>query len=170
MLFNLGLLVGGVLVIGFMLGIALGSDTLEWRGFGALGMLTGLAVILVGLYPVDDFDPHMIAAIAAFAGIALLAAWFAGWVIAGDAPYPRGLGVLAVWVVIAMVAFLAFPNLVQPEHPFAEGSDPTPLPRPDVWLAALLEWVVIGSALAWIALPAWHDQSRTIGATKEARA
>ena len=59
-LFNLGLLVGGVLVIGFMLSIALGSDSQAGRVFGVLGMLTGFAVILVGLFPVDDFDALLI--------------------------------------------------------------------------------------------------------------
>ena len=169
-LFNLGLLVGGVLVIGFMLSIALGSDSQAGRVFGVLGMLTGFAVILVGLFPVDDFDAHKVAAILTFGGIALLAAWFAGWVFAGDAPYPRVLGALAVWLVFAMVAFLALPNLLQPEHTFAVEFDPTPPPRPVVWVAALLEWVVISSALVWIALLAWHERSRTIKATRETRA
>ncbi len=33
-------------------------------------------------------------------------------------------------------------------------------PRPGVWLDSALEWLVIGSAWAWLVLLAWHDRSQ----------
>lgn len=160
-LFNIGSITGGALIALYMLGIVLRSASAAGRAFGILGVLTGLAVMSIGLFPMDDIDGHLVATLCTFGGITLAAGWFAGWVFGGSAPYPRWLGALAAWVVVAMIVFVVMPSLLQPEWTFAMQFEADQPPRPDIWLAALLEWLVIGSALGWLALVAWHDRGDT---------
>ena len=62
-----------------------------------------------------------------------------------------------------MVAFLVLPGIVQPEYTFQVEFDPDPPPRPDIWLAAALEWVVLISALVWIAVLSRPTPRRSYG-------
>ena len=64
-----------------------------------------------------------------------------------------------VGFLVAVVAFLFLPRMLQPEYRF-EMDFSEDLPRPDVLLNSLLEWIVIGSAWTWIALLALYDRGR----------
>ena len=149
--FNAALIVGGLLVAVSMLGLLLMARSGAARVAAGLGVAAGIAFASVGVFPVDDFDSHKLAASAAFISVTLAAAASSWWVVRGEPGYPRSLAVLSAVVVVAMVAFLILPGILQPEYTFQVEFDPHPPPRPDIWLAAALEWAVLISALTWIA-------------------
>jgi hypothetical membrane protein len=157
--FNAALITGGILIALFMAGRLLATTDRSGRGFGLLGVVAGLSMALVGVFPVDLIEGHLVAAMLAFVSILVAAIWFAVWVFHGSAPYPRALGWFAVWIIVATVAFLVVPGIVQPEYTFSMEFEADPPPRPDVWLAPILEWTVIASAWIWIGLLAWHHRS-----------
>ncbi len=161
--FDLGLIVGGVSIGLYMVSITLRGSSWSERGFGLLGLVASVAMVLVGLFPVDDLEPHVRAATMAFLLILVVAAWFAVWCLRGSAPYPAVYGWLAVAIVVLVIVFLLLTGLVQPDYHF-EMEFNEELPRPDVLLNSLLEWIVIAAAWAWIAALAMYDRGhRTRG-------
>ena len=157
-LFNAALVAGGLLIALFMLGLALDARDRGGRGFGLLGTLAGVAMALVGLFPVDAIESHLLAAALAFLAILVTSAWFVLWLFRGAAPYPRWLGWFAVWIAIAVVALMVLPAVVQPDYTFSMEFEAEPPPRPDIRLASILEWIVVASAWTWIAALAWHHR------------
>jgi hypothetical protein len=164
LLFNISLVVSGLLIGLFMLSITARSASLTGRGFGLLGTVAALAMACVGLFPVDDLERHIIVAAIAFVLILVAGVWFAVWVFRGSAPYPHWLGWFALWVATAMVAFFLLPAILQPGLTF-EMEFTAATPRPDFLLDSLLEWIAVGSAWAWVAALAWNDRLQHKGDT-----
>ena len=159
--FNAALIIGGLLIAVSMLGLGLQAGSHAGRLSASLGVAAGIAFASVGLFPADDFDSHKAAASAAFILVTLAAASFSWWIGRGGSGYSPSLAVLSVLVVAAMVAFLVLPGIVQPEYTFEVEFDPDPPPRPDIWLAAALEWAVLVTALVWIAMLSYLTPKRS---------
>jgi hypothetical membrane protein len=75
--FNAALITGGILIALYMAGRALAAADRGGRGFGYLGVVAGLSTALVGVFPVDFIEGHLVAAMLAFASILVAAIWFA---------------------------------------------------------------------------------------------
>jgi hypothetical membrane protein len=89
--FNTALIAGGILIALYMAGRALAAADRGGRGFGILGVVAGLSMALVGVFPVHFIEGHLVAAMLAFLSILVAAIWFAAWDFLGSAPYPRWL-------------------------------------------------------------------------------
>lgn len=150
--FNLGLIAGGLCLTVFMLALAVTLRHWFSLPFGLIGLVTGLSGALVGVFPMNDVDNHVTVAMTFFNTGWIATGLFALYVLlARKHAFPRW---LAVPGLVATVCFVAF---LQAATPGAESSvDVLGVPegRPDVWIVPILEWLVIASVLAWIALTA----------------
>ncbi len=159
-LFNVGLITSGALIALYLFGFVLRFNDRGGRSVGVLGTAAGVAMALVGVFPVDDLQPHIVVAAVAFLLVLATALSFAVWNLRGGAPYPRWLGWFAAGIVVLVLVFLVVPSVVQPEYTF-EMDFTAEVPRPDVLLNSTLEWAVILSVWAWIAALAGYDRHRT---------
>jgi hypothetical membrane protein len=145
-LFNVGLMVGGVGFVVFMLGLlSARRSRLAWL-YVPIGVLTGVAGFLVGVFPMNHVEQH---------GVAALGFFSLGWVPVAlasidfyrrpAARFPRWLSIIAALTVAAFVGFLAVLG-------FLLGSDglAAPAVRPSFWIVPTLEWAVLISMLVWV--------------------
>ena len=145
--FNASLIVGGLSLTVFMLGLAVLLG--RWIGvlFGIVGVISGVSGALVGFFPMNDLATHTTVALTFFN---------TGWIVTGlfalvilldrRRRFPRW---LAIPGLVATVSFVAFLNSPTP----GSGVDlASPQARPAFMAIAALEWLVIASILAWAAL------------------
>jgi hypothetical membrane protein len=165
--FNLMLLIGGATFVVFVVGLWLTSlSRLRWV-FGPVGALAGVGGILVGLFPMDHPDEHVLAASTFFnLGWIFVALASISFVRNREARFPVWLaGVGAV----SVVAFIAFLVSLRTDTFSRErmASDGPMVGRPDVWIAPILEWATLVGIMVWVLVTAvaWWRQLR-----REARA
>jgi hypothetical membrane protein len=147
-LFNICLIVGGVLFAIFMVGlVAVRTGWLRFL-YGAIGVAAGIAGAFVGVYPMNNLDLH---------GIAALTFFNLGWIAVGlasidflrnrDPRFPWWLAVIGGVTVVAFLGFLAV------LAPLLSGDGlAAPDVRPDIWIVPILEWAVLIGILAWVFL------------------
>ncbi|MEZ0397040.1 MAG: DUF998 domain-containing protein [Anaerolineales bacterium] len=152
--FNLGLIIGGILLIPFLvfLGIRLNS-LLGWLGV-AFGIVTALGVTAVGLFPMNNLEPHVKAAMTFFRGGLAMVLVF-GLAIqfqpAERVVIPKAANLLSLLTAAAFASFLLLPRLQKPEADALESLDPQQAPeRPRFWALAFVEWLVFLATLAWL--------------------
>lgn len=158
-LFNIGLLVGGVCFGVFMVGLAAVRRGRLGLAYGAIGAAAGLAGGLVGVFPMNELEPHALAAFGFF-NLAWIAVALASldFVRRRDPRFPVWLSVVGAAAAVAFVTFLLS----------VQGSDAgdealaAPDARPELGLAAALEWLTIVGILAWAFLTAvaWRRAMR----------
>jgi len=147
-LFNIGLMIGGVLFALFMLG--LGRYIKKFYAYIAagLGVITGIACSLVGVFPMNNMHIHVPVAMVFFRGGLFTILFFmliflfdtqkkiSKWMV-----IPGGITVLA------FAAFLTIPKLLG----YATGTSlSVPDVRPAFWLNPFLEWLVFVTVICWI--------------------
>jgi hypothetical membrane protein len=146
--FNFGLVIGGILFAIFMIGLAAARSGLLRLVYGALGVVAGIAGALVGIFPMNNLDAH---------GKAALTFFVLGWVVVGLASIdflrdrdPRFPWWLAIIGALTVAAFLGFLVVLAP----LLGGDGLAAPesRPDVWIVPILEWAVLIGILTWVFL------------------
>jgi hypothetical membrane protein len=147
-LFNISLIVGGVLFAVFMVGLAAVRTGWLRFVFGAIGVVAGIAGAFVGVYPMNNLDVH---------GIVALTFFNLGWIAVGlasidflrnrDPRFPWWLAVIGGLTVVTFLAFLAV------LAPLLSGDGlAAPDVRPDIWIVAILEWGVLIGILGWVFL------------------
>ncbi len=162
--FNVGLILGGLGFVVFMVGLAItGTDRLRYV-YAPVGVVAGVAGTLVGVFPMDEAAIH---------GFVALAFFNLGWIavalasvpvaVGHDRRFPRWLAAVGALTVVAFLAFL-YEFRVDPR--IADTSLGSPAARPDVWLLTALEWAVIVGILGWTFLAAvtWRRSTRGHGA------
>jgi hypothetical protein len=154
--FNLGLIVGGVLMLPYIvgLGVKLGS----WLGW--MGMVAGLAatqgVISVGLFPMNNLDPHIKAAQTYFrAGLVMVLLFGLAIVF-----QPAGRNFIPQWAnLLSLLTFGVYAVFLLMLKPPPESRDPEKInsldpavrpARPRVWLFPIMEWLVFLFTLFWL--------------------
>lgn len=159
--FNVCLVIGGVLFALFMIGLAVTRTGWLRVLYGPLGVVAGLAGAGVGIYPMNQLDTHALAALTFFnlgwivVGIASI-----DFVIARDRRFPRWLAIIGAFTVAAFIGFLVS---LQTEGLVGEDALAPPEVRRDVWIVPTLEWALIIGILAWVFLTAltWLRASRS---------
>jgi hypothetical membrane protein len=156
--FNLGVLIGGLMLTVFMAGL-FGYFTTKIGKFGSiLGTISGICGALVGLYPMDgDIATHGLTAMGFFYGgmftvIILTIALF----LEKDPQYPLLLKILGI---VCAVFFFIF-NVVLGEFASIFSGSNTDIDlnnisldsvRPQgIWWMALFEWLSLMGMLVWI--------------------
>ena len=153
-LFNLGLIVSGVLLLPFI--VSLGfvfHSLLGWLGVAA-GIVAALGVAAVGLFPMNDMHSHGIAAVTYFRAGLVMVLFFGLAILfqpAGRIVVPQAANLLSLLAFIAYASFLILMTpRKKPEQP-EPSLDPGAVPeRPRVWALALVEWAVFFSTILWL--------------------
>ena len=154
-LFNLALILSGIcIVIAFVcLGLVLPGI---WAKAGlVLGVVTGVALSMVGVFPMNKMEYHGKAAIAYFRGGLMMVLFFSFAMILqrGENPVvPRALGLVGMIPVLAFGVFLWLMWSVRKESRLA--LDTTDFERPKVWKFAVSEWAIYFSFVLWISVVA----------------
>jgi hypothetical membrane protein len=152
--FNTGMTIGGWLFLPLMLvmGIQL-SSVLGWIGAG-LGMVSGVAAAMVGVYSMERLTPHRKAAMTFFHSGLYSILFFTAAIFAqpaGERAIPLGLNIAGLAAIASFSAFLikVYSKTDKNENP-NYILDPNALPqRPRVWWTAILEWGIFFSIQAW---------------------
>jgi hypothetical membrane protein len=155
-IFNLSLIVGGVLILPYIVGLGIKFGSI----LGWLGMVTGLAatggVISVGIFPMNKLDPHVKAAQTYFRAGLVMVLLFGLAIFFQPAerrviPLSANLLSLAAFAVYAIFLFMLKPPPVTRDPASANSLDPADRPvRPKIWLFPIMEWMVFVVTLAWL--------------------
>jgi len=164
--FNLGLKVGGVAFVGFVLGVARTSPSrLRWA-YAPIGVVAGIGGFFVGVFPMNHPDQHVVAASVFFNLGWIFVALASIAIVRNREPrHPAWLAVVGAASVAAFIAFLV--SLRTDEYSRQRMASSGPITdRPDVWIAPILEWATLVSIMAWVLLAsiAWLRELRREGA------
>lgn len=143
--FNTGLIVGGIGFAVFMAAFAAVRGGGLALATGALGVAAGLSGALVGVFPLGGSDLHRPVSILFFllGAVALTLAT----VDVARRPSRAFPGWLAAVGAIVVAAFVGFIVLT-----LARGRGDVPDPLPAFYLETAAEWLAVGGILAWTAL------------------
>ena len=152
-LFNGGLILGGLFTSCFMLGMALHIGGSWGLCLGIVGLVTSITVTLVGIYPMNQLEIHMVTANTFFRGGLLVALVYSLYILCSRQPQlPK---VTAIASGITMLAFALFLWFL-PASQEGSGSIVEILKnRPEIWALPILEWFVFLSVMVWIASTAY---------------
>ena len=145
-LFNAGLIVGGLGFSGFMAAFGLARRTRLAMAAGVIGLAAGIFGALVGVFPIGSGGPHRAVAIAFFLLGAVAITLATIDIARGPTPaFPRWLagvgGVVAVAYLAFIVATLTFDRV-----------DYAVVARPSFLVEPAVEWVAVGGTLVWTLL------------------
>lgn len=153
LVFNISLIVGGILNSYFM--IYLGQGIQGWPRWPLvlLGLVSAVCGGLVGVFPMNALDAHILFALAFFnVGMLVALAYSLIFLFGKNHPYPRWLSVPGFLNTAAFFAFNNFPSQFEEGVDFHEGMGGLLSNRPDFIPLALMEWVVILGILVWFAM------------------
>jgi hypothetical membrane protein len=153
-IFNAGLLLAGLVMIPYVvgLGIAFGS-LLGWLGTAA-GVIAVLGVAAVGVFPMNNIEAHKVAATTYFrAGLVMV--FFFGLAIffqpSGKVMVPQAANLLSLLAFLAYGTFLAWPLVKGKKEKPTDSLEPEQDPeRPRIWALPTLEWLVFFATIAWL--------------------
>lgn len=154
--FNIGLTLGGLVTLPYIIGIGIKFGSL----LGWLGMIAGLVatsgVIAVGLFPMNNMDPHIKAAMTYFRS-SLVMVFLFGLAILFQPPRHRIVPSIAnLLSLLAFIIYATFLLMMRPRKPSntqieANFLDPTDRQkRPRLWLFPIMEWGVFFATLLWL--------------------
>ena len=155
LLFNLGLVAGGLALALFMAALgALRRSRLAWL-YVPIGVIAGVSGALVGVFPMNGRGIHIVVALGFFV---------LGWMAVGLAsidiwrrPDPRFARWLPILGAVTVALFLLFLSVYIPYLYTGTGAD-----RPPLSVATILEWLVLLGIIGWVlaASYTWWRHSR----------
>ena len=147
-IFNGGLILGGICISSFMLGMAIHIGGSWGLILGAIGLVTGISATLVGVFPMNQLEIHTTIANTFFYGGLLAALGYTLYVIfSSDPRLPK---ITAITGGATMLAFAAFVWFLP--APLEDGQSISEIlkNRPEIWTLPILEWVVFLCVMGWI--------------------
>lgn len=157
LVFNVSLFVGGLCITGFMLGAARLFNNLYGIIFGILGLITGLSGSLVGIFPMNNLDAHIVVAMWFFRAGLVSSAVFAVYVLVSkQKQFSRWTSIPAASISIITFIFLFV------LEPATTGENPLVLTidRPAFWANALLEWGIFLAIMVWVLASSYNLYSQ----------
>jgi hypothetical membrane protein len=151
--FNTGLILGGILLLPFILGLGLTlNNTSAYLGTAA-GTGAAIFCTLVGVYPMNNLTPHIRAAVWFFRTGLLTLLFFSLAVLVQPASIRSIPLYTVVFGIIGVTCYAAFLILLMRKPAASDDStvlDPEAVPeRPRFWLSAMLEWAVFFTTIFW---------------------
>lgn len=148
--FNAGLIGGGLLLIPFMLGLGAYLDNpVAWLS-GAAGVVAALCCSAVGVFPMNDLIPHMTAAMGFFrSGMVTIALFSLAIALDRRRKLSKWWVLPGVLVTACFATFLLLPRTGRSTEQFQnfQGLIRT---RPGWWWMAISEWSVFVAVLGWV--------------------
>lgn len=150
-IFNLSIFLSGLAVIIGTISLGFGLPGL-WAKLGMLfGFVTGVGLMMVGIFPMDNIKPHTTAAVTFFRGGLLMVLAFSLAVLfppQEQVLLSRFYGLVGLIPVAAFGYFLVLMWSVRDkiDQPLSTEE----VQRPRVWKFAISEWAVYFSIIVWI--------------------
>jgi len=147
--FNTGLKIGGAFLALFMLGLGLYLKSKFTYFTAAIGALSMIGAILVGVFPMNiNFNIHSKVALLFFRGGLITILLFTLYVIfSKQNKLPKLIIIPGIVTILAVISFLCLHSLLNPQHTPILG----PLiNRPVFYPQSFLEWIVFFSMFLWI--------------------
>ena len=152
-IFNLSLLLGGLLLVPFLISLGLALNSwLGWLGTLA-GAVAGLALAAVGLFPMNDLEKHSRAAMMFFrTGLAMVCLYGLAFVFqpAGQAVVPPTASVLSLLAAASYASFLFLTRPKDEPNPEEILEPEGEQERPKLWIPAIVEWLVFFTTVGWL--------------------
>ena len=151
--FNTSLIVGGIFNTVFM--VSLANRIQSWLRYplGVLGVAAAVCGSLVGVFPMNDLNNHILFALGFFNLCLLVAlAYSLVFLFGKNHPYPRWLAVPGFINTAAFLLFNNFPSQIETDVDFQEGMQGLLSNRPDFIPLAALEWVVVLGIVIWFGM------------------
>lgn len=152
LVFNAALILAGLFFTLMLIGVALALDSTIGYVAMASGLVTSLACVFVGIFPMNKIKPHTIAALTYFRSGLVTVLLFSVAILLQPADHrviPLYALVFGVLSFLAYAAFLIYMgnasrkqsgNVLDTENLFT---------RPGFWWMPFLEWLVLISTLLW---------------------
>lgn len=152
LVFNAGLVIGGLCLIAILLEV--GRRVGGWHGrvVGGLGVLSGVAGSLVGIFPMDQRSIHVIVSGTYFLTLAATVALATLWM--GGPAFPRTRA--ARWLgALTIVSSVGFFVIFQLQNTGQTSGDYATVARPAVALDTTVEWLALVGIMAWVVVAGW---------------
>ena len=150
-LFNTGLILGGVVLTVFVVGLGMYLNNTAAKIAMGVGVFSGIACILVGFFPMNNLHTHTVVATSFFVSGMLMAAIFSVAIARQkEARIPKLFSVAGVVVVGVFIAFLLDSFVMG--HGFGHGPLGVISTRPHIWWRTILEWSVFFAIISWVLL------------------
>lgn len=158
--FNAALIIGGLCLALFLAG--LGNALRGWSGtlIAVLGVCTGLATALVGVFPVDHPWHQIVGPLCFLSGLLTSVVFTARLLLSRTPIMPRWLAFPSGLVIAGIGLYMSMPLLL-PDGVNQVFAAPDASLRPMVWSVAISEWLAFGAVLLWSSLTAGYMLYRT---------
>jgi hypothetical membrane protein len=143
LLFNVGLVIGGLALALFMAALGTLRRTRLARFYVPIGAVAGVSGALVGLFPMNQRGIHIVVALGFFV-LGWVAVGLASWDI-WRRPDPRFARWLPALGAVTVALFLLFLSVYIPYLYTGTGAD-----RPQLSVATTLEWLVLLGMIGWV--------------------
>jgi hypothetical membrane protein len=152
-IFNLGLIIGGIFLIPFMIGLGLKLDSLLAKFAILAGIWTSISAICIGFFPMNNLEPHTRAAISYFRGglVTVLSFGFAIHLQPEAHQFiPKTANLISLLTVIMFSLFLLLLNRRWGKDQNLDALNPqSKIERPRIWILPLMEWLVYFCTVLW---------------------
>jgi hypothetical membrane protein len=160
-LFNAGLVAGGLLFIPFSLGLGLTLPGWFSRLGSVAGLVAAISLASVGIFPMNNLQPHILAAMTYFRS-GLFTVILFGLAIQlqpkGQVVLDKRVNLASLLAVICYSAFLFYMQI--PTEQASSNLDLSwMVSRPVVWPLAILEWSIFFSTILWFTVMAFVGRS-----------
>jgi hypothetical membrane protein len=157
--FNLGLIIGSLLFIPFIVGMCLTLGNLWAKIALVVGIWATLSSALVGVFPMNHLKAHYWVAISYFRSGLVMVLLFSVAVFAqpaGAVVLPKASNLAGLLAFLCYAAFLFSTKPKKEDEDTPENTlDPKPeKERPRYWKAVILEWAVFFSTVLWFLIVA----------------
>ena len=151
LLFNICLIVGGLLMAAFMLELGLYIRTKLGYVAAAVGIFSGISCSLVGVFPMNNLATHVPVAFAFFySGLATIVLFTVVTIADKQEKLPKWLVVFGIMGAISFAGFLAVPHLTRMTH--TQTLNAHIVDRPAISVITILEWSILFTFMLWILL------------------
>ncbi len=111
-------------------------------GMGA-GVITSVALVFVGVFPMNNITPHSRAAVTYFRfGLGMVVFFTLAVALQPEPVLPRLFSLAGVPAILAFSTFLVYSNIVYRSEKASDPPANPPPPRPRFWPLALSEWMI----------------------------
>jgi hypothetical membrane protein len=151
--FNHSLIIGGLVLVIFVLGLGLNLRTKLGYVASAFGIFSSICCSLVGVFPLNNFPVHnAVATSFFFSGLIAIALFNVVILFDPQSKMSKWLLIPGIITVASFASFLIVPHSNMISSAYATSLHSHPIARPYVRLKPFLEWTVFFSVMAWFIL------------------